>query len=302
MSLDATRRAQGPAMRKVAALFVANAIWACGAEPPDGSDAATGTDATAPADANVPPDAAPAKDAGAEAAPIDAGADAITDAAVSCTTQPLHEGGLTQYDQTSANNCGVPWPTSGMYAAISTPDYDSPTPSGTCGKCLEVTGPTGLKATFLAVDQCPTSSNPKCVKGHLDLSHTAFAAVVPTNYKYGGEVPNQFPISWTYVACSTSGNIVYHFDNGTSQYWVAVQIRNARYGIAKIRFRPSGTSTFTDMTDRTDGYAYFTANLSKTTTLDFQAIDEYGHVLEDDNVSIAANTDHTGGSQFPLCP
>jgi expansin (peptidoglycan-binding protein) len=291
-------------MRKVTAFIIANALWACGAEPPDGNDAGTGpSDATAPSDANSPVDATPPKDGNVVETGTDAGAPDVTvDAPIACATPPLHEGGLTQYDQTSANNCGVPWPTNNMYAAISTPDYDSPTPSGTCGKCLEVTGPTGMKATFLAVDQCPTTSNPKCVKGHLDLSHAAYAAVVPSNYQYGGEVPNQYPVAWKYVACPTSGNIVYHFDNGTSQYWVAVQIRNARYGIAKIRFRPSGTSTFSDLTDRTDGYAYYTSSLNKTTMLDFQAIDEYGHVLEDDNVSIAANTDHTGGAQFPLCP
>jgi expansin (peptidoglycan-binding protein) len=103
------------------------------------------------------------------------------------------------------------------------------------------------------------------------------------------------------VPCTVTGNIVYHFDNGTSQYWVGVQVRNARFGIAKMRWRPSGNGNFSDMTDRTDGYAYFTANLNKTTKLEFQVVDEYGHTLEDDNVTISANTDHTGGNQFPAC-
>jgi len=165
-----------------------------------------------------------------------------------------------------------------------------------------VTGPTGMTATFVAVDQCPTNGNPKCVSGHLDLSHAAYAAVVPANYVNGGEVPNSDPVSWHYVPCAVTGNIDYHFDTGTSEYWLAVQIRNARYGIAKIRFRPSGTTTFSDATDRTDGYAYYTASLNKTTSLDFQVVDEYGHVLEDDDVSIAANADRTGSGQFPLCP
>ncbi len=274
---------------------------ACGtpSDDPDASGPDASPETASGSDAEPAHDAASSPDA--DAPGVDAGAD-VTDASIACPAPPLHEGGLTQYDQTSANNCGVPWPSNAMYAAISTPDYDAPTPSGACGKCLEVTGPTGMKATFVAVDQCPTSSNPKCVTGHLDLSHAAFAAVVPSNYQYGGEVPNQNAVAWHYVACSPSGNIVYHFDNGTSQYWVAAQIRNARYGIAKIRWRATGTQTFADMTDRTDGYAYFTATLNKTTKLDLQAIDEFGHTLEDDGVSIAANTDVTGGSQFPACP
>jgi expansin (peptidoglycan-binding protein) len=255
-------------------------------------DAAETDQSTPPADAMSTPDTS-----------SDALADVTSEeaAVTTCSVPPTHSGGLTQYDQTSQNNCGVPWPSDNLYAAISTPDYDSPTPSGACGKCLEVTGPgpSFTKATFLAVDQCPTATNSKCVTGHLDLSHTAFSAVVPSNYVYGGEVPNADPISWKYVACNVTGNIVYHFKDGTSSYWAAVQVRNARYGIAKIRYRNG--STWTDMTDRTDALAYFTTNLSNVTTIDLQAIDENGQVLEDDGISLGANVDRAGKGQFPLC-
>jgi len=101
---------------------------ACGSTPAtEGLDAsAPGSDASS-SDAPAPPADGQAPKPDASQPGADAASDA-SDAAIVCAAPATHQGGLTQYDQTSANNCGVPWPSDNLYAAISTPDYDSPTP------------------------------------------------------------------------------------------------------------------------------------------------------------------------------
>jgi expansin (peptidoglycan-binding protein) len=213
--------------------------------------------------------------------------------ALTCHAEPTHSGGLTQYDPTPLGNCGMPWPSDDLYAAMATADYKS---SSVCGMCVEITGPAGEKTTVHAVDQCPVGSNPKCVAGHIDLSHKAYNATVHTGI---GEVPNSSPVSWRFVPCNVTGSIVYHFKDGTSGNWAAVQIRNSRYGIAKISYR-SG-NTWRDMDPRTNDLAYFIANGTGLTTFDLRVTDVNGQVLEDDGVHLVANGDVQGHAQFPTC-
>ncbi len=204
-------------------------------------------------------------------------------------------GGLTQYDQTALGNCAMPWPSDDLYGAMATADYGS---SDVCGMCAEVTGPSGLKTTIHVLDQCPVASNPKCVAGHIDLSHSAYNAIVPGNY--GGEIPNSSPVSWRYVPCNVSGPIVYHFKDGTSVNWLAVQVRNSRYGIASLSYRKNG-GAWQSMSARTVDLDYFVANNPGTTSYDFQVTDVNGQVLEDDGVSLVVNGDAQGHAQFPDC-
>jgi expansin (peptidoglycan-binding protein) len=221
---------------------------------------------------------------------------AVDSGPMMCRAEATHMGGLTQYDQTALGNCGMPWPSNDLYGAMATDDYQS---SAVCGMCVEVTGPTGMKAVIAAVDQCPIGSNPKCVAGHIDLSHSAYAAVVPSNMP--GEVPNSQPVSWRYVPCDANGPIVYHFKDGTHKDWLAVQIRGSRYGIAKLRWRKAGTGNFRDMTARTNDLAYFVADGPGTTTYDFEVTDVNGQVLVDDGVQLVTNGDAQGHAQFPDC-
>jgi expansin (peptidoglycan-binding protein) len=219
----------------------------------------------------------------------------------SCGPQVTHWGGLTQYDRTPLGNCGVPWPTDDVFAALSTPDYGSPGPSAACGKCVEITGPSGMKAVVPVVDQCPTAlGNPKCVAGHIDLSRKAYAAVVPPSYPYGGEVPNDHPVAWRYVPCGVSGPIVYHFKDGVNPGWIALQIRNTRHGVAKVQARSGGA--WIDMQPRTDALAYFIATGLNASHVDVRVTDEYGHVLEDVGLAVGADHDVSGHAQFPSCP
>ncbi|HSC85888.1 MAG TPA: carbohydrate binding domain-containing protein, partial [Polyangiaceae bacterium] len=58
------------------------------------------------------------------------------------------------------------------FGAINTTDYAT---AAACGACVEVSRPAqNKKVVVTVVDQCPVATNPKCVKGHIDLSKAAF--------------------------------------------------------------------------------------------------------------------------------
>ncbi len=160
-------------------------------------------------------------------------------------TPPLGQpesGRATYYDATGAGNCSFdPSPNDLDVAAMDAVEYANSAP---CGECVLVTGPKGT-VTVRIVDQCPG-----CVKGHLDLSREAFAKIADMS---AGNVP----ITWQVVACNVQGPIQYHFKDGSSQYWTAIQIRNHRVPITKVEVSTQKTPAWTDVA-RVD-YNYFVA-------------------------------------------
>ena len=207
------------------------------------------------------------------------------------------QAGLTYYQQTAANNCAMPWPSNGMYAALSTNLYDAPGGSASCGKCVEVNG-----KTLLVVDQCPASTNAaQCSASHLDLSPTAYQAVQGSLNP--GSVSNNPGVGVKFVACPVSGNMQYSFTSSTQQYYMAMVILNAKYGIRSVEYRAHNACTWTAMGARTDADAHFTINgATVPNPIDLRVTDEWGQVVEDDSVHWTAGQTVTGGKQFPNCP
>jgi hypothetical protein len=217
--------------------------------------------------------------------------------------------GLTQYNQTSANNCAIPWPSSSqpqsgatMYTAISTNLYDAPSGSGSCGKCVQVNG-----QTLIVVDQCPYSPsnpglNPTCSTNHLDLGGAAtYQAVAGSTGS--GMVSNSPGVQVKFVPCPTKGNIQYSFTSSTQKYYLAMIILNAKYGIQKVEYRPSASCTWTSMSPPTDMDAHWVINGSDVPNpIALRVTDEWGHVLEDDGIQWAAGQAVAGAAQFPTCP
>ena len=60
------------------------------------------------------------------------------------------------------------------FGAMNTADYNG---AHTCGACVEVTRDGSRKVVVQIVDECPSGSNPKCVRGHIDLSQNAFTQI-----------------------------------------------------------------------------------------------------------------------------
>ena len=128
-------------------------------------------------------------------------------------------GKATYYSATGGGACSYdPSPNDLMVAAMNMPQYQN---SQSCGMCVEVTGP---KATIVVriVDLCP-----ECTSGHLDLSEQAFEKIAD---KSAGVVP----ITWTPVACQVTGPISFRFKEGSTQWWMGVQLRNSRLPVKKI--------------------------------------------------------------------
>ena len=212
--------------------------------------------------------------------------------------------GLTYYSQTAANNCQIPWPSAGspqsgatMYTAISTNLYDDPSGSGSCGKCVQVNG-----KTLLVVDQCPNNSmNPLCAANHLDLGGQSTYQAVEGGTS--GMVSNSPGVGVKFVACPVTGNLQYSFTSSTQQYYLAMVVLNARYGIKSVAYRAKGGSAWTQMGARTDADPnWITPSGTVPNPIDFQVTDEWGQVVEDTNITWVAGQVVTGHYQFPACP
>lgn len=204
----------------------------------------------------------------------------------SCSAaRPEASGEGTYYAATGAGNCSFDaTPNDLLVAAMNAPDYAG---AQWCGACVEVTGPNG-SVTVRIVDQCP-----ECQKGDLDLSREAFEVISPLS---AGRVP----ITWHEVACDVSGPLAYHFKDGSSQWWTAIQVRNHRYPIAKVEAQGEGGG-WAEI-ERLD-YNYFVEpDGLGPGPYALRITDTRGHVVEDTGIAVGDDVTRTGQNQFALCP
>jgi expansin (peptidoglycan-binding protein) len=153
----------------------------------------------------------------------------------------LEDGIATFYDADGSGNCSYARTGDLDVVALAMPRYAS---SAACGACLEVTGPSGT-VTVRVVDSCPG-----CASGgvDLDLSASAFA-------KIAAPEAGRVSVRWRAVSCAVSGTLAYHYKDGSSKYWTAIQVRNHRVPIASLAFEKNGA--FVPM--KRESYNYFVA-------------------------------------------
>jgi expansin (peptidoglycan-binding protein) len=208
-------------------------------------------------------------------------------APVDCSAElPQHTGEATYYTfaDGSGNCCFAATPSDLMIGAMNHTDYDG---SYACGSCVEVTGPDSV-IDIRIVDQCP-----ECPAGNIDLSTLAFSCIADTTR-------GRVPISWRLIPCPVSGPIVYHFKDGSNQWWTAVQIRNHRYPVLFVEYRDAN-GDFVDV-PRTD-YNYFVkADGMGPGPYTLRVTDLFGHVLVDSGVVHIEDGDVSGAAQFAECP
>ena len=203
-----------------------------------------------------------------------------------CPDAPLiHSGEATFYTFASgAGNCMFDsTPNDLMVGAINNTDYAG---SALCGACAMVTGPRGT-ITIRIVDRCP-----ECPQGNIDLSPLAFSLIADTSL-------GRVPIHWQLIECGVTGPIVYHFKDGSNQWWTAVQVRNHRYPVRSLEYlTPQHTYKLVNRVD----YNYFVEPAGMGPgPYTFRVTDMYGHTLVDTAIVPVENGDVSGRAQFPPC-
>lgn len=213
------------------------------------------------------------------------GADGEEDAPSRALTTDVQEGIATFYDADGSGNCSFDrTPNDLDVAALSVPEYDK---SASCGACLRVKGPKG-EVTVRVVDSCPPCAQNNV---NVDLSASAFA-------KLADPAKGRIPITYQLVSCKVSGNVAYHFKDGSSQYWTAIQVRNHKVPITRLEYKRG--SSYVAMKRET--YNYFVAasgvgDQSKGLVLRLTSAD--GQVLEETLPgTIPSDKTVTGTKQF----
>ena len=200
----------------------------------------------------------------------------------SCVDPVDHTGDGTFYAADGSGNCSFDPTGDLMVAAMNHDEYAG---SAVCGACVHVVGPSG-EVTVRIVDQCP-----ECKVGDIDLSPEAFSLLAD---KTLGRVT----IHWKYVPCDVAGPIVYHFKEGSNQWWTAVQIRSSRYAIAKLEFKKDGQYVEVNRLD----YNYFVADSGMGPgPYSFRVTDVKGQVVEDVGIPFVEAGDAPGAAQLPVC-
>lgn len=199
-----------------------------------------------------------------------------------CADPVDHTGDGTFYAADGSGNCSFEPTGDLMIAAMNHDDYAG---SAACGACVHLVGPSG-EVTVRVVDQCP-----ECHVGDLDLSPEAFARVADP-------MLGRVAIHWKYVPCDVAGPLVYHFKEGSNEWWTAVQMRSSRYAIKSLEFKRDGEYVGVDRLD----YNYFVADAGMGPgPYALRVTDVKGQVVEDVGIPLVAGGDAAGAMQFPAC-
>jgi expansin len=190
------------------------------------------------------------------------------------------DGLITFYDADGSGNCSFE-PTSNLdVAAMNIGQYQD---SAVCGACVEIEGPKGNLRVRI-VDSCPDCST----KGHLDLSREAFA-------KIANPVDGRVNVRWRMVTCDVQGPIRYHFKDGSSQYWTAIQVLNHRLPVAKLEYQKNGAW----VNVKRESYNYFVEPSGMGAgSIKVRVTASDGQTLEDTLPGAASDKTYDGAAQF----
>jgi expansin (peptidoglycan-binding protein) len=133
-----------------------------------------------------------------------------------------------------------------------------------------------------------TDSCPECLAGHLDLSKEAFAKISPVD---AGRVQTR----WRLVTCAVQGPVRYRIKEGSSEWWVGIQVRNYLLPIQKLEWNKNGSWAEV----KREPYNYFVEPSGMgpgPVSIRITAID--GQQLEDTLPQVIQATTVDGAAQF----
>jgi expansin (peptidoglycan-binding protein) len=157
--------------------------------------------------------------------------------------------------------------------------------SANCGACVSVTGPKGNKITAMVVDQCPG-----CGSNHLDLFENAFE-------KLAAKQAGVINVSWDIVPCGITSPLVLKNKEGTSPYWFSMQVMNSNVPVSKLEVSTDGGKSWKATTRKEYNYFENPSGFG-TQSVDVKVTSSSGSSIVVKNVSIAASSKKTAGSNF----
>lgn len=182
------------------------------------------------------------------------------------------------------------------FGAMNTADYNG---AHTCGACVEVTRDGSRKVVVQIVDECPSGSNPKCVRGHIDLSQNAFTQIGTTTEGFLGTGNNLQPqranvgsISWRYVACPVTGNVFARVKQGNQN---ELFIENLVVPVKGV----SVNGQASNLLQTYNGWNFGSTNIPAGANIAITDINN--QVINFSLANAAQNFDNDTGKKFPAC-
>jgi expansin (peptidoglycan-binding protein) len=182
------------------------------------------------------------------------------------------------------------------FGAMNTADYNG---AHTCGACVEVTRDGSRKVVVQIVDECPIGSNPKCVRGHIDLSQNAFTQLATTTEGFVGTGNNLQPqranvgsISWRYVPCPVAGNAFARIKQGNQN---EIFIENLVVPVKSVSVNGQTSNTLQTYNAWNFGSTNIPAGANIAVT------DINNQTINFTLANASQNVDNDTGKKFPAC-
>lgn len=193
----------------------------------------------------------------------------------------LHSGVATYYGATGKGNCSFDaTPNNLMVAAMNDKDYYG---SNACGAFVNINGPNG-NITVRIVDRCP-----ECAPGDIDLSQEAFKLIADP-------IDGRVSITWKYVEGEIGGPVQYKFKEGSSPYWMGLQVRNHLNPIKALEIKDQ-QGQWVEL--NRELYNYFLKDSGMGPgPYDIRLTDVFGQQLVDTGVELKEEGIVSGNSQF----
>jgi hypothetical protein len=213
----------------------------------------------------------------------------------------VQSGRITYYDQSPTVACDIPtseWP---QYTSAL---YESGFSGGlACGATARLMN-NGKEIQVMIVDLCPVKGNEQWCSGdkpHFDLGGAnTFTQLEPP-------VTGVKDITFEWIPTPVGNTPVkLRYKDGINAWWVAIQVLNHRYPVAKLEIQDPATSQWRTGNNTLEGmWNYwqfdFTGNGLKP-PFKIRITDQYGQVIEESATLVQEKYQWNGEHQFPLLP
>jgi len=189
--------------------------------------------------------------------------------------------------QKEVPSCGYGgWDMGTHLAALSMADFQD---SKMCGACIRIDGPTGHTIAKV-IDKCKF-----CAEDEIVMTEEAFQDITTD------DPWNWVKAKWQLVSCPVEGPVRYHYKFGSSPYWTAVQVRNARHPIKRLEYSADNGQTFSEP-EFEDWNYYVDGSGMGNGPYTFRITDMFDQVIVDKGIELLPDDELPGQNQFPECP